>query len=312
MNSINVYMTEKSNFQAQLFALTTILHGEQYINNEIYTLDASGFYYTETSVGNQQTHGPHWEKIAKHWLITNKHVLFSESEGGTEYMIDSLTFNLRQIINENIKWLPIKLNKKQLVEQTLLHNDENVDVVAIDVTKQISDAITKSIKSGNNKVIVPSALTQKNLPENQPLTIDVATDIIVASYPKDFYDEYNKFPIVKSGIVASGWGFHFNNEPLFEIDVQLFPGSSGGLVISKPTNIAMINGKPSFTQEKQFVLLGIYSGEYFWKEIIKKGDGREETKERSYGLGNVWYSYLIPEIIETGHRIKTSFQSQQT
>ena len=142
-----------------------------------------------------------------------------------------------------------------------------------------------------------------NLPKNQPLTIDVTTDIIVASYPKGFYDEFNKFPIVKSGIVASGWGFHFNGDPLFEIDAQLFPGSSGGLVISKPTNIALINGKIAFAQDKQFVLLGIYSGEYCWKEITHKNNGQEEIIERSYGLGNVWYSYLIPEIIETGHRL---------
>lgn len=296
-------MAEKNNFERQLFALTTILHSELNINGVKYTFRASGFYYTETSTGDQLVQGPHWEKIEKHWLITNKHVLFPKTDGKNESFIDSLTFNLRQIVNGKIEWIPIVLNKKQLSEQTLLHNNAIVDVVAIDVTKQISDVVMKSIKSGNKSIIIPSALTNKNLPENQPLTIDVTTDIIVASYPKGFYDEFNKFPIVKSGIVASGWGFHFNGDPLFEIDAQLFPGSSGGLVISKPTNIAMINGSLSFAQDKQFVLLGIYSGEYFWKEKIKMSDGHEETIERSYGLGNVWYSYLIPEIIKNGHQI---------
>lgn len=294
---------DKKNFEKQIFALTTILHSELCINATNYTFGASGFYYTETSAGNQQIQGPHWEKIEKYWLITNRHVLFPKLDGKAEHLIDRLTFNLRQIINGKIEWFPIELNKEQLVEQVLLHNNEKIDVVAIDVTKQISEAKITSIKSSNNNIIPPSLLTKNNLPDNQPLTIDVTTDIIVASYPKGFYDEFNKFPIIKSGIIASGWGFNFNGDPLFEIDAQLFPGSSGGLVISKPTNIAMINGKLSTAQDKQFVLLGIYSGEYFWKEKIKMSDGHDETMERSYGLGNVWYSYLIPEIISSGHRI---------
>ena len=132
------------------------------------------------------------------------------------------------------------------------------------------------------------------------ITIDVTSDIIVASYPKGFYDVVNKFPIVKSGIVASGWGLNFRGNPLFEIDAQLFPGSSGGVVISKPQNIAMIDGRLNYSKTKQYVFLGVYSGEYMWKDKVKRKDGSEEEIDRSYGLGNVWYSYLIPEIIDSG------------
>lgn len=147
--------------------------------------------------------------------------------------------------------------------------------------------------------MLPTALSNLNLPENQPMQIEVASDIIVASYPKGFYDSENKFPIVKSGIVASAWGCYFNGLPIFQIDAQLFPGSSGGLVISKPTNTAMIDGTLKMSQTKQFVLLGVYSGEYTWdREIVV--DGKKCTINSSYGLGNVWYSHLIPEIITNG------------
>ena len=151
--------------------------------------------------------------------------------------------------------------------------------------------------------MIPTTLTNNNLPQNQPITIDVTSDIIIASYPRGFYDDVNKFPIVKSGIVASGWGLRFRGDPLFEIDAQLFPGSSGGLVISKPQNVAMINGKPHYSGIKQFVFLGVYSGEYQWEEKINKEDGSVEEVKGSYGLGNVWYSYLVPEIITNGRRI---------
>jgi hypothetical protein len=87
---------------------------------------------------------------------------------------------------------------------------------------------------------------------------------------------------------------------MFQIDAQLFPGSSGGLVISKPTNIAMIDQQIKYSKIKQFVFLGIYSGEYLWEEQVKQKDGSIEIYKRSYGLGNVWYSSLIPEIINNG------------
>ena len=86
---------------------------------------------------------------------------------------------------------------------------------------------------------------------------------------------------------------------MFEIDAQLFPGSSGGLVLSKPTQIAMIDGKLHSSAKKEFVFLGVYSGEYKWDDTIEV-DGKKVKIRKSYGLGNVWYSYLIPEIIQKG------------
>ena len=76
------------------------------------------------------------------------------------------------------------------------------------------------------------------------------------------------------------------------IDAKLFHGSSGGLVISKPLDIAVINGNVMTSKDKQYTFLGIYSGEY----THPNPDGTEE----SFGLGLVWYSYLVPEIINKG------------
>lgn len=55
----------------------------------------------------------------------------------------------------------------------------------------------------------------------------------------------------------------------------------------------------NFSKSKQFVFLGIYSGEYQFKEQINTGV-LKGVIERSYGLGNVWYSFLVPEIINEG------------
>lgn len=291
---------EKDVFERQLYSVTTIILTECDTDKGMAYGTASGFYYTITTPPEPNPKGPHWERIDAYWLITNRHVLFNRIEG-KEYFIDNLTFCMREVKDNKTEWIPINLTRDEIINRTKLHLNDDVDVVAIDVTDLIHNMLVKNVNTGT--IMIPATLTNGNLPDNQPITIDVTSDIVIASYPKGFYDTENKFPIVKSGIVASGWGLKFNGMPLFEIDAQLFPGSSGGLVISKPQNIAMINGKIHYSEIKQFVFLGIYSGEYLWEEEIINKDGDIDFKKHSYGLGNVWYSYLVPEIVTSGKKI---------
>lgn len=205
-----------------------------------------------------------------------------------------------KLLNNKVEWVPISLNQADLKQRMLLHQNTNVDVVAIKVDDLIIDIIRNN---PNRKFIIGGSLSNDNLPSNSPLNIDVTSDIIVASYPRGFYDIANKFPIVKSGIISSGWGLHFNNNPVFLIDAQLFPGSSGGLVISKPTNIAMIEGKLMHCNEKQFVFLGVYSGEPVQQCAPFDLGDMTIIRRNSYGLGNVWYSDLIPEILNNNIKL---------
>lgn len=292
-------MNTENSFERQLYSITTIIESKIIIDGKIYSSQGSGFYYTEQSPTEEGKLGPQWYKLDKFWLVTNRHVVLSIIDG-KEYLPDSFTFCFRENINGEVRWMPISLSKNEVSNVIKLHNDSSVDVALLDVSQFVNNIIQNYTKMEDKPgLYLPGSLSNQNLPENQPLTVDVTSDIIVASYPKGFYDKYNKFPIVKSGIVASGWGLAFNKKPMFQIDAQLFPGSSGGLVISKPTNIALINGEIQYSKYKQFVFLGIYSGEYIWHEKIQI-DGKDTELERSYGLGNVWYSYLVPQIINNG------------
>lgn len=285
-------MAEKENnsFDAQLFGMTTIIECRCGISQ----FQGSGFFYNDLAPGDQNK-GPQWRQIKGTWLITNRHVAFPKIND-KEVVPDTFTFNLRQTDKNKIEWLPITLSKEELIQRTKLHTVEVVDVVAI----KIDDLLFNIIKSTHGKGIVShGSITSDNLPTNSPIQIDVTSDIVIASYPKGFYDRVNKFPIVKSGIVASFWGANFNGVPLFLIDAPLFPGSSGGVVLSKPTNVAMIDGKLMHNTTKQFVLLGVYSGEPVYKNRIEVDD-MVIIQNKSFGLGNVWYSHLIPEIIEKG------------
>ena len=292
-------MSNENQFERQLFAITTIIESVVMKDKEIYTSQGSGFYYNEMNPADPDKTGPQWYKLEKYWLVTNRHVVLPKIDG-VECVPEKFVFCLRKSSDEIIEWEPITLTQTELLTSLKLHRQNEVDIALIDITTHIqgiiNDIATKKI---SNNILLPTTLSNQNLPENQPITIDVTSDIIVSSYPKGFYDKLNKFPIVKSGIVASAWGSNFNGLPIFQIDAQLFPGSSGGLVISKPTNIAMIDGKLKYNQTKQFVLLGVYSGEFKWYEEIEIA-GTKYKMGNSYGLGNVWYSYLIPQIISEG------------
>ena len=263
-----------------------------------YSSQGTGFFYAELEEEQDGLKkGPRWRKILNVWLITNRHVAFPKTtlKNGIviETVPDSLIFNMRESKNEKIEWVPIQLTKEELINRTKLHVDSQVDVVAI----KIDDLQTQLVVKNKDRSFIGGAyLTNEDLPSLEQPTIEATSDVVICSYPYAFYDKVNKFPIIKSGIVASSWGADFNGSPHFLVDTKLFPGSSGGLVLSKPTNIAMINGQLHYAKNKQYMLLGIYSGEYSHNTIDSKGQRHSE----SFGLGIVWYSSLIPKITENG------------
>lgn len=289
--------TEKL-FDNKLLTMTTITYAIVRNNGKEHLAQGSAFYYNEVNPTKPEETGPQWYEINKQWLVTNRHVVLPKVNG-VECVPDEFIFCLRECKNGTISWKPIKFSGNELLANLKLHPQKYVDVALIDISSCMKNIFRDIADKKENNIMLPTAISNLNLPQNQPMQIEVTSDIVVASYPKGFYDDKNKFPIVKSGIIASGWGLNFKGLPIFQIDAQLFPGSSGGLVISKPTNIAVINDKLSYNTTKQFVLLGIYSGEYTWEDQLEI-DGEKHPIATSYGLGNVWYSHLIPTIIQSG------------
>lgn len=285
-------MKENISFDKNLYGLTTLIE----CGTAQFKSQGSGFYYNEISPKDPNIDDGQWREIKGTYLITNRHVALPKINE-CEVLPDYFIFNLREVVDDKVEWVPITLSQEQLKQRLLLHNNNDVDVVAIKVDDVIIDLVSHN---SDRSFIIGGSLSNDNLPINSPIKIDVTSDIIVASYPRGFYDITNKFPIVKSGIISSGWGLQFNSMPVFLIDAQLFPGSSGGLVISKPTNIAMINGQLMHSKEKQFVFLGVYSGEPVQQCAPFDIGDMTIIRKNSYGLGTVWYSNLISDIISNG------------
>ncbi len=300
-----------TSFDAKLFPMTSLVLTHFTVNGHAYSGNASGFFYSVQTPTKPGTDEPQWVRIDGYWFVTNKHVVFPKEEG-IVVLVDQFVFHLRKVFNDGrIEWLPIKLDQSTLKSKLKLHSNPEVDVVAIDVTDEVK-AITHSTigKELDYEIGIPATLSNRDLPDGKPIEIGVGSDIVVASYPKNYYDDVNKYPIVKSGIISSAWKLYFRGLPCFLIDAQLFPGSSGGVVLSKPTNWGLRNGRPIYSEESQFVLLGVYSGEPQFEDKIKLNDkplyvdGDEAKIRRSFGLGIVWYASLIDEIIAGNNRAK--------
>ena len=73
-------------------------------------------------------------------------------------------------------------------------------------------------------------------------------------------------------------------------------------MVSKPKDIAVIDGRVMFATEKQFAFLGVYSGELFYEEQPMELDDLTIVRRLGFNVGIVWYGYLVDEIITSGQK----------
>ncbi len=271
----------------RLHTLTTLITG----NAGKSLWQATGFYFRTLTPPDAQGN----RYTMDDYLVTNRHVLFDKSLG-KEVLADSLIFALRYVDNstKTIKWHQIPISNTDLKTRAFISSDPMVDVAVI----KIGDLIQNAISSNAGVIFGYDAVTEADLPSQNRFDVDVCDDTVVIGYPRGYYDTLNLFPIVKSGIIASACNVYFQGLPLFLTDVKLYGGSSGSLVITKPSYQAMVAGKPKVFSEKKFALLGVYSGEPIYpRDPVQIDEELTIIKKSSYNLGVVWYSFLIMNII---------------
>ena len=258
-----------------------------------FSAQGSGFYYSRLAAKDGD--GPQWRAVEDVWLVTNRHVVIPKKEG-VEFLPTGFTFCLRKLDQSGaLNWDPVILGTDDIEASARFHPDNTVDVAVVN----IHEAVTNRLKSGN-QYATPYLLHSDNFAGKNNIDVEASSDILVAGYPKGFYDHVNLFPIVKSGIIASRWGAGFQGQPYFLIDAKLFPGSSGSVVISKPIDLVVKDGRVMSASEKQFAFLGVYSGEPKLRETPVVVGDLTITQSSGFDLGIVWYADLVEEIIDSG------------
>jgi hypothetical protein len=266
--------------------MTTLITMESKIEGKVVEGNGSGFFYFEYA--DQPVEGTQMTEIKNMWLITNRHVILGVDK---EIAPDRLTFRFRKLVHEiSLSWDEIHLTHDQIIERTRVHSNKMIDIAAI----SILDLMTEKIKLQPEGVqyLSPYGISKNDMPANNKLKVEVGDDLLVIGDPKGYHDEVNLYPIVKFGIIASGWRYQFDGIPYFLIDTGLKVGSSGSLVITKPREFAMIDGQLKYAPNKKYLFLGVYS------ERLKR--------YLEIYMGMAWYGEFVEIIVKNGIKIARS------
>lgn len=288
------------NLDDTLHRISTLIHTE----TTRFGTQGSGFYYSRLAPGQEDR--PQRQTIEDMWLVTNRHVIIPKT-GDVEYAPTNLTFRLRKLgPSDALTWEPILLSADELEALAKFHPDSSVDVAVIN----IYDIVTSRLRSGG-EYAYPYFLHSGHFAGKNNIEVEASSEILVVGYPRGFYDDVNLFPILKSGIIASRWKASFRGRPYFLIDAKLFPGSSGSVVISNPTDLVVKEGNVMMANEKQFAFLGVYSGEHIFRETPVVVGNLTIAQTTGFDLGIVWYAELVEEIIDKGVTLSQTLTRRQ-
>lgn len=230
------------------------------------------------------------------FLVTNKHVLPKEGkEKSVTIRVNTRSGDKLQVQEIDV---PIVGKDGRYLPSVKLHLKKDFDVAVVRITE---DVLKHEIKG---TWIPYSLFVTKDILKAENIT--VGDEIFLLGYPDGIYDPRNVSPILREGVISTvpteGYAF---NETLrktrglpdqidgFLIDANVFPGSSGSLVILKqqattigPRGETVVSGA-----KKIPYLLGIVSASI---PIYDKALGSEQRM----GLGVVYSADTIKETIE--------------
>jgi hypothetical protein len=233
------------------------------------------------------------------FLITNRHVL--PPEGAKK------DIQIRVVVRqdkgaakiEEIS-VPIVGSDGKYLPTVRLHRDTATDVAAINIAPAAFGSkfniLIEAVKTGkylNTSMLLPT-------PNMAAQGVGVGTQVYILGYPAAIFDPRNVSPVLRVGVISTDPqdGFNFNQELRqtmnfpehidgFLLDANIYPGSSGSLVVSAPESCGCNQG-----QTQRTYILGIVSGS------IPIFDASLHAYSR-IGLGMVYSADTIREVLDS-------------
>lgn len=211
-----------------------------------------------------------FEHDDKRFLVTNRHVVIDERRG---HYPDHLVIRVHSSRTEFDLTRDIEVPLYDVTRSPLWmeHPAGGFDLAALEIGGLLRDS--DMIEYWNAGRFLPN-----------DVRVDLGAEMLVVGYPMEFYDTIHYLPIVRSGTLATTYGSLFRGQPVFLIDGNLHPGTSGSpVVFPRSTTQTAISGEIRMGDFPPY-LLGVNSGEYHVEGI-------------GLGLNTVWYARLIPDIV---------------
>ncbi len=234
------------------------------------------------------------------YLITNKHVLPPEGRQ-QDIRVRVVAHDKNGAARVEAVSVPIVGNNGKYLDSVRIHPDPDTDVAAVN--------IAPAAFGSKFQLLIDAVTTRKYLEPSMLLTTDklkdsdigVGSQVYVVGFPAAIFDPRNVSPILRIGIISTDprEGFSFNDQlrqsmPFpqhvngFLIDANVYPGSSGSLVVLVPDK----QTESASASDWQPRILGIVGGS------IPIFDASLHSYER-IGLGIVYSADTIKEVLQS-------------
>jgi S1-C subfamily serine protease len=242
--------------------------GRQYV--------ATGFLYGKLIA--QEGEG----KTYRIFLVTNKHV-FNESK--TTW----LRFNPEG--DEPAKEFEARLIDQNNNRTWLVHPDPEVDLAILSINANFlsEQGIRFSFFRSDQHVTTRAQATEVGISEGD--------GVFILGFPMGMIGEKRNFVIVKQGIIARIRDALTGNAKEFLVDASIFPGNSGGPVVSRPEVVA-IQGTKAYSSA---TLLGVVASYVPYQDVAVSMQTKRPRVifEENSGLASIVPADYLIEIIDT-------------
>ncbi|WP_340102299.1 serine protease [Salinibaculum salinum] len=211
------------------------------------------------------------------FLITNRHVLEHE-----ENQPEKVSIYFRDYSSiENINRIDITLYEDHF-PRWLIHPDfPEADLTALPLNQNLSHVNDSDHKTGS------LALSAETFADPD-LLIRGGTGARVFGYPQGYVDKNSKFPIARSGLIASPYGYWFDDSPQFLLDGSMGDGMSGSPVFTdRTTEFERLDGNSHMAGSTTF-FIGVHAAEY------RTPANPQDTDSN---INHIWYSELIESLL---------------
>ena len=239
----------------------------------------TGFLY-----GDRVQHTDNREKNGHIWLITNKHVL-KESEKiyikfNSATAPDSKDYPVRLVVDGRPQWIG--------------HQDDDTDVAAMLIDPGVLDSEDRKYQI---------VLSDKHVMDKQAMANQGVTEgdrVFVLGFPMGLVAPERQYVICRGGVFGRLRDYLDNSRKDYLVDVPVFPGNSGGPVITCPSAIA-IEGTKSVVKAD---LVGVVKGYIPYEDVaisMQTGKPRVVFQENS-GLTAVEGTQAVIETVDLAEK----------
>jgi len=238
------------------------------------------------------------------YLVTNRHVLPPEGQQ-QDIRVRVAIRNQDGSDRVDVVSVPVVGQDGKYLNSVRVHPDPNTDVAAVNIAFAAFQA--------KFRLLIDAMMTGRYLDTSMLMTTDrirsfsigMGSPIYIIGFPDALFDPRNISPVLRRGIIATDplEGFNFNQELRrtiafpehvngFLIDANIYPGSSGSLVVLAPDCLAMNSAQDSKNANRRPSILGIVAGS------IPILDASLHSYTR-IGLGIVYSADAIRDVIRS-------------